>query len=60
MIQKVVAQLSPVHREVTVAVVTFLRELVVHGQSNGLTSASLGGMMGPVLLRRKDVEVRAF
>ena len=55
-----ISRLSPVHREVLAAVLAFMRELVVHGRSNGLTSASLSGLMAPVLLRREAaVEARA-
>ncbi len=47
----VLGRLSNVHREVTRSLMAFLKELTVHGESNGLSTQTLANVFGPVVLR---------
>ncbi len=53
-VSSLIGRLPVVHAEVLQAVMTFLRELIVHGDSNGLSSTFLSSAFGPLLLRPND------
>jgi hypothetical protein len=53
-VSSLIGRLSSVHAEVLQATLTFMRELIVHSERNGLSASFLASAFGPLLLRPPD------